>query len=339
MKTFKNCLLGFGILVSLFIIYAHTLHPILFFSRQAISYTDSFALKGGKEVFFTSGDRTLRGHLKLPENPVGKVPAIVFCDGSGGASSYATTYYSKFLDSLFEQNLPKDSFAYFYFEKRGVGKSEGKWYDTDFEQRAEDVKAAADFLKSIPGIDSHKLIVVGHSQGGWMVQVCLAKYPQTFSAGISMAGPTFGVKGQIINDYATSYYCKEGIQETEAKRKATQQVNFAFFLTALFPLKQEWRQLSVIMKFEPAPYLVTINKPLLLLFNENDALVSPETCLLRLKQLFPTGIPANMKTIVLKGTNHGFRLSDVCYAGAYKDVPFSDECKKVLREWFMKYGY
>jgi dipeptidyl aminopeptidase/acylaminoacyl peptidase len=84
----------------------------------------------------------------------------------GGESSYATTYYPKFLDSLFEQNLPKDSIAFFYFEKRGVGKSEGKWYDTDFVQRAEDVKAAADFLKSLSGIDSNKLMVVGHSQGG-----------------------------------------------------------------------------------------------------------------------------------------------------------------------------
>ena len=336
MKTLKNCLIAFGVVLILFIIYAHTLHSSIFFSRQPIIYADNFKLKAATEVFFKINKLTLTGRLKLPDHSTGKVPAILFCVGSGGESSYSTTFYSKFLDSLFEQNLSKDSIAFFYFEKRGVGKSEGNWYDTDFEQRAEDVKAAADFLKTIPSIDSNKLIVVGHSQGGWISQICLAKYPNTFAAGISMAGPTFSVKEQVINDYSTRFQCKEAMNENDAKRKAVRQVNLDFLLTSLFPVKQEWRQLTLIKNFDPAPFLAEIKKPLLLLYCENDALVSPKACIARLTDLFPGGIPRNIETCTLKGANHSFKLSDLCYAGPYRNIPFSEEGKQVIREWIKK---
>jgi len=82
-----------------------------------------------------------------------------------------------------------DSVAVLYFDKRGIGQSEGKWFNTSFEERAADVKAAADYLKTLSNIDTNKIAVVGHSQGG-----CLAKYPKTFAGGISMAGPTFSAK-------------------------------------------------------------------------------------------------------------------------------------------------
>jgi hypothetical protein len=86
---------------------------------------------------------------------------------------------------------------------------------------------------------------------------------------------------------------------------------------------------------------VNIKKPLplLFLFCQNDALVSPTACLSRLNELFPTGIPKSMETITLKGTNHGFKRSELCYTGAYKNIPFSEEGRLMLREWIKKYGY
>ena len=333
MKIFKRILLVSALLIILSSVYAHLLHPALFFSRQPVTYADSFALQGGSEVSFQSGPYTLRGRLKAPKDVAGKVPAIIFCDGSGGQSSYATTYYSKFIDSLYEHNLPQDSLAFLYFEKRGVGKSEGTWYNTSFEQRAEDVKAAADYLKSLPFIDTSKIAVVGHSQGGWIVQICLSKYGQAFAGGISMAGPTFGVKEQVVNDYASSLICKEKLDEEKAWEKAINKVNFDFLFASAFPFQQEWKQLSIIKQFDPAGYLKTVNKPLLLLFCENDALVSPKKSLARLNEVFPNGHPSNIQTVTVKGANHGFKLSELCYKGSYKNIPFSEEGKQEINQW------
>lgn len=337
MKTIARIISGTIVFVVLISLYANFLHPTLFFARQEVAYADKFALKGGRDITFTSGNTTLHGRLKTPAGLDNKFPAIIFCDGSGGQSSYGTTYYSKFLDSLYEQNLPSDSIVFLYFEKRGVGKSEGKWYDADFEQRAADVKAAADYLKTLPFIDSTRMVVAGHSQGGWITQICLSRYPETFAGGISMAGPTFSVREQVINEYCSTLMCQKGLTETQARKEAEKQVQIDFLLTSLYPLKQDWRQLSVIKNFDPARYLLSVHKPLLLLFCENDALVSPKNSLSRLNALFPAGLPPHIQTATIKGANHGFKLSDPCFQGAYRDIPFAEESKTVIQQWVRQF--
>lgn len=287
-----------------------------------------------RAVTFKSGKYQLRGTLVAPHKSHKPFPVIIFAVGSGGeSSSYTSAYYTKMLDSLFEANLPVDSVAYFYFNKRGVGGSEGKWHKTDFEERAADVKAAADLLKSLSIIDSSRIVVAGHSQGGWVTQICLSKYPESFAGGISLAGPTFGVKKQVLNDYTSNLVCRKGLSEAAASKKALRKTRFAFFLTSLMPIKAEWKQLTVIKKFQPDGYLRTIKKPLLLLFAENDALVSPNKCIDELNRLFPAGMPKNIQIATVKGANHGFKLSDLCYNGAYSAIPFSKDAKRYIRNW------
>jgi pimeloyl-ACP methyl ester carboxylesterase len=292
----------------------------------------SSAKEKGIPVAFKSGAYTLKGRLIAPQHSSTKLPAIIFCVGSGGNSS-PNSNYASFLGKLFEQNLPLDSIALFYFDKRGVGESEGKWYNTNFEERAADAKAAADYLKTLPFIDSSRIAVVGHSQGGWIAQICLSKYPETFAGGISMAGPTLNVKEQVRNDYATTLLCERQMTEEEARAKALKQVNRDFFIASLFPLKDNWKQLKVIKSFEPAKYLTSVSKPLLLMFGENDGLVSPSYSMAELNRLYPAGIPEHIQTVTIKGANHSFYLSTLCYKGPSRALSYSEECKRQLRQW------
>ncbi len=337
MKILIKIFLGIILLIILISIYANFLHPVFFFIRQEISYNKRFALKECNEVSFKSGNYTIKGCLKTPKDVKRRIPVIIFCVGSGGQSSYGDNFYSKFLDTLFEQNLPKDSIAFLYFDKRGVGKSEGKWYITDFEQRAEDVKAGADYLKYLPFIDSNKIIVAGHSQGGWIAHICLSKYPETFSGGISMAGPTFGVKEQVINDYTSAMMCQKGLTENNAREKALKKVKFDFLFTSLFPFRPEWKQLAVVKKFDPSQYLATIKKPLLLLLCENDALVSPGNSLIGLNKLYPNDSASNFQVAIIRGANHSFKLADLCYNGSYENIPFSEQARKEIYYWVKSY--
>jgi len=334
MNAFLKILAGLVVFLILLSGYANFLHPRIFFSRQQITYADSRSeLKGGEAISFRSGPFTLRGRLKAPSIVGRKVPAIIFSDGSGGQSSFASPFYSRFLDTLFEQNLPPDSIAFLYFEKRGVGKSDGNWYDTDFEERAADVKAAADYLKTLPFIDSSRIVVAGHSQGGWITQICLSKYPETFAGGISMAGPAFGVKEQLINDYASKLMCDQQLNESEARVQALSQVETDLLLVRFFPFQQEWHQLNRVRDFDPASYLTTVHKPLLMLFCENDALVSPKNSLARLKELFGICPPSEIVSFTIKGANHGFKLSDKCYDGPYQKLSFAEQGKSTIRRW------
>jgi hypothetical protein len=331
MKMIKKILFTSIFIILALSLYANFVHNEIFSSRDKLPLLDTTSYRKGIPVSFKTGKYILKGNLLAPNTTGKKFPVIVFCVGSG-LSSYASNY-TKFLDSLFEQNLPLDSVAILYFDKRGIGQSQGKWFNTSFEERADDVKAAADYLKTLSIIDSNKIAVVGHSQGGWIVQICLAKYPETFVGGISMAGPTFSVKKQLINDYQTKFICVENLDSIKANRKAVKSVNQDIFFTSLFPFKDGWKQLKVIKNFEPSSYLQKIRKPILLMFAENDALVYPNWCLKELSTVFPDGLPSNYETIIIKGANHGFKIASLCYNGSFKTIPYPDDCKSAILNW------
>ncbi|WP_232835106.1 alpha/beta hydrolase family protein [Pleomorphovibrio marinus] len=283
-------------------------------------------------VEFESDDVLLKGNLIIPEAVNSKVPAIIFLVGSGGNSSYSTDY-KRFLDFFLLRPFEGEDVAFLFFDKRGVGESEGVWYKTDFELRAKDAANAAKFLRSVPQVNQEKIYVVGHSQGGWIVQICLAKYPEYFAGGVSMAGPTFDVKTQLINDYQSSFICNAGMEPEEALRKAKRRVNRDLTVISLFPMQQEWKQLKIIRKFDPAKYLLTIKKPLLLLFAENDRLVNPEWSLQKLDSIFPTGHPDHFSIYVAKGENHSFQTSPLCYTGAWTDLNYSETTREEMKDW------
>ena len=285
-------------------------------------------------ISFQSGNYKISGKIIAPGNQTKKVPAIIFLAGSGGNSSYLTNY-KDFLHYFLEEPLINKEVAIMYFDKRGVGQSEGVWYQTNFEQRALDAKNAAEYLKTLSYINPEQIYVIGHSQGGWIVQLCLAEYPEVFAGGISTAGATFSVRKQLINDYQSSYICTKKLDSNIAYRKAKRTVNRVLLFTSLFPFKENWKQLKRIKKFDPAPYLVKIKKPLLLMWAENDRLVSPQWCLEELHTIFPDGIPANIQTHIVKGVNHSFKIAPFCYSGTSKDLIYSEECRKELMLWFL----
>jgi uncharacterized protein len=289
--------------------------------------TSSFAEQDTAGVSFQSGK-----YIMIPANRKTKMPAIIFLPGSGGNSSYSSNY-ADFLKFFLEASLPGESMVLLYFDKRGVGQSEGIWYKTDFKERAFDAKNAAEYLKTLPFIDPEQIFLVGHSQGGWIVQLCLAEYPDTFAGGISMAGATFGVKQQLINDYHSKNICSGNMTNEKAYKKAQKQVARILFFTTMFPVKPQWKQLKRIRNYENDEYLKKIQKPILYMWGENDQLVSPQSCMNRLNKVFSNAIPANFETYIGNGENHSFKKSPFCYTGKSKDLFYSDDSRKKLVTW------
>ncbi|WP_373495794.1 alpha/beta hydrolase family protein [Aquiflexum sp.] len=302
------------------LLFAFTINLGIAISKDSIS------------VQFESDDAILKGKLILPQVEDNKVPAIIFLIGSGGHSSYSKDY-KRFLDFFLERPFENEKVAFLFFDKRGVGESEGVWYKADFEQRARDAMHAAQFLRTVPQIDQEKIYVVGHSQGGWIVQICLSEYPETFAGGVSMAGPTFNVKKQLVNDYQSGFICNDDLDPESALKKAKRRVNRDLTIVSILPLKEDWKQLKVIRKFDPKEYLLNIKKPLLLLFAENDRLVNPDWSMEHLNALYPKGLPDNFTYHIAAGENHSFKTSPFCYKSAWSDLKFSEKTKDVMEDW------
>ena len=242
--------------------------------------------------------------------------------------------YGNQVQFYFENTFLLNDFAVVYFDKRGVGNSEGVWYETSFEQRALDLRNVAIEIQKFDFVDSDKIFVIGHSQGGWIAQLALSLYPDIFAGGVSMAGPTFGVKKQLINDYMSGIACK-GVSEEKAFKKAKSKVNRDLFMISLFGRKGNLKQLKVIKNFEPHSYIKEINRPMLMLFAENDPLVNPQWSLDELNLIFPEGVPEHITCYVAPGEDHAFRIAPKCFNGNHRDLELSVKTRDLMFNWVM----
>ena len=287
------------------------------------------------EISFYSGPHRLAGQLRLPPQArTQKVPALIFLVGSGGSSSYRTNY-RQMLEENFEKRLLPHGIALLYFDKRGVGASEGAWHTADFYDRAQDAAAAIRFLKSLPQIDTTNIGVAGHSQGGWIAQLVAAQHPQDVAYIVSLAGPAFGVRQQMVNDLQTGFLCR-GVPPDKAYRKATKKAKRTFAFTALLPLTPQWKQLKTIRRFEPAVALQSITCPALFLFAENDALVSPAWSRAALQKTFGGPLPAHLRCQTIEGANHAFKLAPLCHKGPTAALPYAPAFQQALQSWVLQ---
>jgi len=277
---------------------------------------------------------TLNGVLLKNSQHTEKLPVIIFLIGSGGTSSHQSDY-SDFVKFFFEESLINRGFAIVYFDKRGVGESEGVWYNTTFEQRALDAKNVALEVHRFDFIDSDHIYLVGHSQGGWIAQIAVSTWPELFAGAISMAGPTFGVRKQLIDEYHSMFICDQGLDEDRALRMATRKANRDLFVISLIGFRGNWKQLKIIRDFEAESYIKSISKPFLFLFAENDELVNPHWAMEDFREIFPYDPPPFIETYTANGQNHSFRVAPECYRGSWDALDYSESTREKLVDWLM----
>jgi uncharacterized protein len=138
----------------------------------------------------TSSNRVLEKRI-LVNGPAGKIgasiivpnkrglfPAIVFLHGSGPQSRDANRFAAFRFAEL--------GIASIFYDKRGVGESEGILEGTTFEALAADAIAAAEYMLSQTNVST--VGFSGHSQGGWVSTLAGSIWPQTGFV-ITSAGP------------------------------------------------------------------------------------------------------------------------------------------------------
>jgi len=145
-----------------------------------------------------------------------------------------------------------------------------------------------------------------------------------------MAGPTFGVRKQVYNDYYTQFICK-GETTRQAAKLADKKTKRLFRLANIFPVNAALKQLKVIGNYEPESYIRKIKKPFLFMFGENDRLVDVTWSREGLHDIFTDKIPQNIAVAVIPGANHSFKLTSLC--GPAVKAPYSEEGKFVFRHW------
>jgi len=291
------------------------------------------------KVYFESGEETIEGILIRP-NMQDNTPAVVFQQGSGNHSfeGYETEAWGphKF---YIEDVLLEQGYAVLYCNKRGLGGSTGNWKKNSFQGRAEDAYAAVTYLKSLPFIDSMRIGVSGHSQGGWIAQIVAAQH-EDIAFVVALAGPTVGVKAQTGSNDSLRYMC-EGyagdklIKRMKKDRKKKQLGYNVGKKTCLIGSARFW---YLIADYDNDEALKSIHCPTLLLFAEHDINVDPAQNIGHFNNLFNNNPPNNFTIKVMEGGQHGFyKVADRCVGwDIAEQQPFDPHFQDEVRNWLLK---
>lgn len=154
---------------------------------------------------------TLSGTLTLP-NCHRPTPALILVAGTGKHDRDCTSNGHKLFYAISDY-LSHQGIAVLRYDKRGVGQSQGVFDTTlttaDF---ASDAQAAFAYLQSRSDIDSSKIGLLGHSEGGLIVSMIASQCPQVAYV-ISMAGAASTKIEDIVGQAALQVRADGGSQE------------------------------------------------------------------------------------------------------------------------------
>jgi uncharacterized protein len=287
----------------------------------------------GEEVTIPAPAGRLAGSLLRPSSSSAPCPAVVMITGSGRYS------YRKAMQpgepshwkAAAEAFLAK-GWMVLFLEKRGVNGSAGSWSRQSFAGRAEDAIAGVRYLRARDDVSSGRVGLCGHSQGGWIVQLAAALYPEEIAFIVSLAGPNISVRQQILDDAANEWRCAGKSEAAILKKEKRLKREFGFYggLSRLVKIGY----LSRIINYDPVHIGARIRCPILALYGEYDTLVLPETNAPLLRAGLEQGENPNSRIMIIPGASHGFyRIPGKCPDGDKIDLTIAPQFQAALHDW------
>lgn len=102
------------------------------------------------------------GYMAMPDNPKGKIPAVVIMHASGGVFRWREHKVAELLNEAGIAAFIPCSFSARGFRKTKSTRETG----TTFGMRVADAYSALNFLSKQPGIDPNRIGIMGYSSGG-----------------------------------------------------------------------------------------------------------------------------------------------------------------------------
>ena len=313
----------------------------------------------------------LAGTLTLPEGP-GPFPAVVLITGSGQEDRNETVFAHKpFL--VIADYLTRNGIAVLRYDDRGVGGSKGNAANATSLAFADDAAAAVSYLLGRPEINSKKIGLAGHSEGGLIAPIVASKN-NNIAFIVSLAGP--GVSGyDILSKQTRDILAASGSSEKEIEeawatnsnlfkiiiaqpdqRKAAKEAmewyskdldskgltpderrdKMAAFAQGIGQVNNPW--MRYFLSTDPAVFWKEVKCPVLALNGDKDLQVNNEQNLPAIKAAVISGGNKKVKTVILPGHNHLFQH---CTTGALEEYTtieetFSPEALDIITNWIKK---
>ena len=327
-----------------------------------------------EEVTFEnkSANITLTGSFTYPKGE-GKFPAVVLVTGSGPQDRDESLMNHKpFL--VISDYLTRNGIAVLRFDDRGIGKSKGNFTTATSEDFATDALAAVEYLKSRKEVDSKKIGVAGHSEGGIIAPMCAVNSNDVhfivMIAGTGVTGKEIillqaklisqasGVSEEKINkDNNISEKAYNIVLNETDNDKAEKQLNALY--DEIYPtlsdeekkeadsqkpmMAQQIKQIlspwfRFFLKYDPRPTLENITVPVLAINGGKDVQVDPKQNLPEIEKALKAGGNKNFKIVELPGLNHLFQKCKTCTPTEYGELEetFSVDALRIMKDWILE---
>jgi pimeloyl-ACP methyl ester carboxylesterase len=308
----------------------------------------------------------IAGTLTIPADAK-DCSAVILITGSGAQDRNETIFEHKpFM--VIADYLTRNGVAVLRVDDRGVGGSEGEIKSATSNDFATDVISGIDFLKTIPEIDTKKIGLIGHSEGGIIAPIVAAKTNDVAFI-ILLAGS--GTPGkQILFDQAKLINKTAGLTNEQIEQsKKLQEAIFTILLTekdsakqmdrlqrtysnGMYPMMNNEQKKLIDAKvaginnawfkyfliYNPYPTLTKVTCPVLALNGEKDLQVPAKTNLAAIKKALTEGENENFETRELKDLNHLFQHCKTGAVSEYAEIEetISPEVLEIISDWILE---
>ena len=146
----------------------------------------------------STGDVTLAGTLTLPKSEGPHAVAIMITGSGGQDRDESLAGHKPFL--VLADHLTRNGLAVLRYDDRGIAKSTGDFAKATSKDFADDVRAAIAFLKARKDIDTKRIGLIGHSEGGLIApMVASGKGGDSVAFSILLAPPTVKIDEIIVH--------------------------------------------------------------------------------------------------------------------------------------------
>lgn len=313
----------------------------------------------------------LAGTLTIPQGN-GVYPAVILITGSGAQNrDEEIAGHKPFL--VIADNLTRQGIAVLRFDDRGTGASTGDFNTSTSVDFATEVKAAVNYLKTRKEIQTRKIGLAGHSEGGMVAPMIAVENPDiAFMVLLAAPGipnselwirqlldimvvqgisedkrkPLIQCYQDIIRILKTmpdetakpelEKYLKTHLLDFTAGEQLPPEKVKPFIDEQVKTFVKPW--FRYFITYNPVPVLEKIKCPVLALNGEKDLQVNASQNLLGIRQALTKAGNKSFETIPLRGLNHLFQE---CTTGAPREYgqitqTFSPEALNIMSNWILK---
>jgi len=306
-----------------------------------------------------AGHNLLGGTLSVPKGK-GPFPAIVLVSGTGHNTRDEEVWGHKIFLVLADA-LNRKGIAVLRYDKRGVGGSSGDYDGATTADFTSDAEAAVTWLKAQPGIEPHRVGVLGHSEGG-IIAPAVAAEDESVAFVVMIAGPTIRGDKLFVLQSAMTAKTYGAPDDYIAKRKLFDQALYDAIISAPSDAVALDRAKAIVAKgvadkiidsneastlpqddvrpweryflsYDPAPTLAKLTVPVLALNGSLDVQVPAKEDLAVARAALKAN--PNATVIELPGMNHLLQDAKTGSPNEYNDIDetISPAALKIISDW------